>query len=125
MHGSFPEVLEVPNSATGVSGLSGTLGQMLAGRIDLSGNIKYNADLYDANGAPVPSNQIEDFLQTMTHEMQHLNEGLLDRIGLSTGELLNYISPQFPSIEDIIDHNADIIYRFSIGKFRACINAGQ
>ncbi|QIL80982.1 RHS repeat protein [Diaphorobacter sp. HDW4A] len=122
LQGSFPEILRRPNSVTGVPSLSGTLGQLLAGRTDLSGNIKYNADLYGPDGVSVPDCKIDDFLQTMAHEMQHLNESWYDRIGLSTGELLHRISPKYPSIEDIIDHNADLMYGSTINKFKRSTN---
>jgi len=115
---AFPELLIAPKSVTGVFNLSGTLGQTLAGRTDLSGNIKYSADLYGYNGVPVFRSQEDNFLQTMAHEMQHLNESWRDRIGLNIGEWANGISPKLPSIEDIIDHNADLMYKATINKFK-------
>ncbi|WP_280033898.1 RHS repeat-associated core domain-containing protein, partial [Delftia tsuruhatensis] len=122
LKGQFPEILKTPKSVTGVVGLSGTLGQVLAGRTDLSGNIQYNADIYGEDGVSMCDSKLDDFLQTMAHEMQHLNESVFDRIGLSTGQLLNRISPKFSSIEDIIDHNADIMYQPTINKYKSIIN---
>jgi hypothetical protein len=121
----FPEVVKAPNSVTGIPGLSGTLGQTLGGKTDLNRNIKYNADFYGADGTPIPVHRVDDFLQTMAHEMQHTTETLRDRIGLSTGQLLNRFSDNFPSIEDIIDGNADFMYRATISKFKQMISNAQ
>ncbi|OAI58867.1 hypothetical protein RSP795_22525 [Ralstonia solanacearum] len=116
---SFPEVLAAsPNSVTGVAGLSGVVGNPLAGKTDLSGNIQYNADLYGADGVPVKADNLDDFLQTIAHEMQHLNEGWQDRVGVNVGEWIRSLTGHDCwSIEDQIDHNADVMYQRARKKF--------
>lgn len=110
---NFPDIFgSGPNSVAGSS-----LGPGQAGHTDLSGNILYNSDLYGADGVPVSDGQLDNFLQTMAHEMQHLSESPLDRIGLNVGSVLNALIGS-GSIEDIIDHNADIMYRQTIDQYR-------
>ena len=120
LHDTFPEVLPMlPNSVTGVAGVSGVVGNTLAGKTDLSGNIQYNADLYGGDGVPVKDCELDNFLQTMAHEMQHLNEGWKDRAGLNIGEMLrNLTRDDRWSIEDQIDHNADMMYQRTRERFR-------
>jgi hypothetical protein len=108
-----------PNSVTGVPGLSGVLGNMLGGETDLLGNIKYNADLYGKDGTPVSDKQLDNFLQTMAHEMQHLNENIMDRMGLNVGEWMRRATKNDDwSIEDQIDHNADLMYQRAIKNYK-------
>ncbi|MBB6561645.1 RHS repeat-associated protein [Acidovorax soli] len=115
---NFPEIIPNPKSVMGVPDLKGTLGQKLSGRTDLMGNIKYNSDLYGLDGVPIPDCKVFDFLQMMAHELQHVNESVRDRIGLSTGELLNRLNPGYPSVEDIIDGSANIMMAKTIDKFK-------
>lgn len=106
----FPEVLPVPVSVTGRP-----LGMGQTGHTDLSGNINYNSDLYGADGVPVADAALDDFLQTMAHEMQHLTENWQDRIGLNESVYI----PGLENIEDIIDHNADLMYKSVRDKYKA------
>nr|CUV15892.1 protein of unknown function [Ralstonia solanacearum] len=117
---TFPEVLAAsPNSITGVAGLSGVLGNELGGKTDLSGNIQYNADHYGADGVPVDEVELDNFLQTIAHEMQHLNESSRDRIGINIGEWIRNITRNDCwSIEDQIDRNADVMYKQTRNGFR-------
>lgn len=110
LRNASPEVYpNAPNSVTGQAGLTGWRFNPIAAATDLSGNITYNADLYGANGVPVPDAQLGDFFQTIAHEMQHMQEDPFDRIGISVGEFLGLFNPDW-SIENQIDHNADLYY---------------
>ena len=83
--GTYPDIyMTPPNSVTGTPGLHGWGGesQPLAGETDVFNNIQYNADLYGANGQPIPDGGITsingtrmNFLQTMAHEMLHAQVG--------------------------------------------------
>ncbi|KAF0811258.1 putative deoxyribonuclease RhsC [Andreprevotia sp. IGB-42] len=86
-----------PTSVIGVPGLSTWYGKDLQGYTDTKNNIQYSADLYEKDGTPVYSSMFKPFIQTISHEMTHAQDGTLKKM-FSHGEL-----------HDAIDSNAAII----------------
>ena len=91
---------------TPVPGLSGILGQPILGYTDYSNNVEINADNYGDINTPVSEFLTMEFLQTLAHELQHVQQGSLEKF-LTHGTL-----------HDIIDSNADIIARNALNTYK-------
>ncbi|QHB60517.1 type IV secretion protein Rhs (plasmid) [Ralstonia solanacearum] len=102
-----PEIYpQFPTSVTPVSDLSSWYGAPLQGYTDLSGNIQINANLYGDCKTPVDEFVQQDFLQTIAHEWQHVQQSPFEKL-LSHGELHSQI-----------DHNADLIAERVVAEFK-------
>ena len=108
----FPEILsKKPRSVRGEKNLQGWLhyfgvDQPLGGVTSVTDDITYNANLYGQNGINIPQGKEDDFLQTLAHEMQHVQANFLERSVTSFGE-----------IEDLIDHNGDLMFKQTYKEF--------
>ncbi len=95
--GYVPELFPVPpTSVTPVPNLSSWLGPV-QGVTDWKNNIQINANLYGDCKTPVSEFLFAEFLQTIAHEWQHVQQGLGERL-LTRGPL-----------HEQIDRNAEII----------------
>jgi hypothetical protein len=101
-----PETLPIsPTSATPVPDLTGFFGEPVVGYTDYENNIQINANNYGDINTPVSQFLTFEFLQTLAHEMQHVQQSALEQF-LTHGTL-----------HDIIDSNADIIARNAINTY--------
>lgn len=88
---------EWPKSVTPIVNLHNWANMSLQGYTDIEGNIQINANLYGDFNTTVNEFVITEFLQTIAHEWQHVQQSAFEKI-LTHGEL-----------HDQIDHNAEII----------------
>ena len=94
----IPEIYPVlPTSVTPVTDLHNWMGLPLQGYTDLNGNIQINANLYGDCNTPVSEFVTTEFLQTIAHEWQHVQQSAFEKM-LTHGKLHNQI-----------DRNAEII----------------
>lgn len=76
-----PEIYPVaPTSVTAVPNLSSWYGAPLQGYTDLRNNIQINANLYGDCKTPVDEFVTSDFLQTIAHEWQHVQQSAFEKM---------------------------------------------
>lgn len=98
IHDYVPEIYPVPpTSITPVPNLSNWMGLPLQGYTDLNNNIKINGTKYGDCETPVDPLGSSDFLQTIAHEWQHVQQNSFEKL-ITHGPL-----------HDQIDANAEII----------------
>ena len=108
-----PETLVVPpTSVTPVKDLHNWLQLPLQGYTDTDNNIQINASEYGDSNSPVPDYLTFEFLQTLAHEMQHVQQSTFEKL-LTHGDL-----------HDIIDSTADIIAHNSLNEYLRRKKAG-
>jgi hypothetical protein len=101
-----PEIYPVlPTSVTPVPNLSDWMGMPLQGYTDLKNNIQINANQYGDCKTPVDQFLASDFLQTIAHEWQHVQQSPLERL-MTHGPLHGQI-----------DANAEIIANQVLREF--------
>jgi hypothetical protein len=88
------------------------LGNILAGYTSPGNDIEYNGDLYGNQGHSIPAGQEGDFLQTIAHEMLHVQASLLDKSVTNFGD-----------IHETIDNTAWIIYGQSKDYYKKSIES--
>ncbi len=77
----IPEIYPVaPTSVTAVSNLSSWYGAPLQGYTDLHNNIQINANLYGDCKTPVDEFVVSEFLQTIAHEWQHVQQSAFEKM---------------------------------------------
>ena len=109
-----PETLVVPpTSVTPVQDLHTWLQLPLQGYTDMDNNIQINANEYNDINHPVSDSLTWEFLQTLAHEMQHVQQSTFEKM-LTHGDL-----------HDIIDSNADIIANNSLNEYRRRMKSGN
>ena len=102
-----PEMYPVaPTSVTSVPNLSNWMGAPLQGYTDNSNNVQINANLYGDCKTPVDPFLTSDFLQTIAHEWQHVQQSTFEKL-LTHGTL-----------HDQIDANAEIIANQVLKEFQ-------
>jgi hypothetical protein len=97
---------------TPINDLHNWLQMPLQGYTDPFNNIQINANEYGDSNTPVDEFLTTEFLQTLAHELQHVQQGLLEKV-LSHGEL-----------HDIIDSNATIMANSVVNEYLRRMKGG-
>ena len=98
-----------PTSVTPVKDLSNFLGDPIQGYTDLRGNIQIRSNLYGDLNTPVSSFVVQPFLQTIAHEMLHVQQSLFER----------YVTNVDGNLHNVLDETAEQISNSLFKQFES------
>ncbi len=125
----YPELF--PNSSmnvTLVQDLSGLLGNPKQGSTNVFGNhdIQIRANMFGGISSPVDSTMVWNLLQLVAHEMQHVQQGTIERLWQGFADLPHMREdPPTGDLHTQIDRNGDLIANQLLNPYLQALKTGS